>query len=307
MPLWKRYHQPTTIEEALALLAQYDGRARVISGGTDLLLEMQQGHRPPLEALVDVAAIGEMMGIEERDGYVAVGAAVPHTQIVESELVVRQATCLVESCGVIGGPQVRNVATLGGNVAHALPAADGTTALVALDAEAEVATLDGRAWRPILSLFRGPGESAVDPTRELITRFRFPAAAPGAASAYKRIMRPQGVALPILAGAVWVRVQGSKGAGEQSKIVDVRICLGPVQPIPCRAMQAEAALRGRMLDEALADGVAAAQAEFSPRASKYRATAEYRREMIAVLLRRALPLAVQRAAGGEIAPEGVGL
>ncbi|MEW5985684.1 MAG: xanthine dehydrogenase family protein subunit M [Chloroflexota bacterium] len=322
MPLWQHYHRPTTVAEALALLARYDGRARLISGGTDLLLEMQQGHRRPVEALVDVTAIGEMTGIGEKDGYVEVGAAVTHTQIVESALIVGQATCLVESCGVIGGPQVRNVATLGGNVAHALPAADGTTALVALDAEAEVATLDGRAWRPILNLFRGAGESAVDPTRELISRFRWPAALPGAASAYKRIMRPQGVALPILACAVWVCLKGNEGTegtkseegnwpskiqNPKSKIADVRICLGPVRPIPCRATEAEAALRGRSLDEGLADCVAAAQVEFSPRASKHRATAEYRREMIAVLLQRALPLAVERAITGQIVPEGVGL
>ncbi|HEX6383446.1 MAG TPA: FAD binding domain-containing protein [Anaerolineae bacterium] len=309
MALWQKYYQPRTVEAALAFLAQHEGRARVVSGGTDLLLEMQQGHKPHVEALVDVTAIPDMMRIREQNGWIEVGAAATHTQIVKSGLLTQQATCLVESCGVIGGPQVRNVATLGGNVAHALPAADGTTALVAVDAKAEVANASGRAWRPILSLFKGPGKSAVDQSRELITRFRFLTAQPSEGTAFKRIMRPQGVALPILACAVWVEIgDWGLGIGDSSPVIDgARICIGPVRPVPCRAEQAEAALKGRTLAEALDDCVAAAQREFSPRTSKHRATAEYRMEMIEVLLRRALPLAARRAVTGDTIPEGIGL
>lgn len=316
MPLWEKYHRPQTIDDALARLREHDGRARILAGGTDLLLEMQQGHRPPVEAMVDVTAIPEMTEIRHdgQTGLIEIGAAVTHTQIVKSDLITRQATCLVESCGVIGGPQVRNVATLGGNVAHALPAADGTTALVVLGAEAEIAAPSGRSWRPILSLFKGPGISTVDRSRELITRFRFLGGNPGTGTAFKRIMRPQGVALPILACAVWVKVgepvsgNGSSDPdGEDAVVEDVRICIGPVQPVPTRAREAEKALRGRPLQEALPAAVAAAQAEFSPRTSKHRATAEYRVEMIDVLLRRSLPLAVRRARTGEAVPEGLGL
>jgi carbon-monoxide dehydrogenase medium subunit len=312
--LWNHYHRPLDVAEALELLGRYAGQARVLGGGTDLLLEMQQGHRPPVEALVDVTAVSEMNALRQNGPWIEVGAAVPHTTIVESALILRHAACLVESCGVIGGPQVRNVGTLGGNVAHALPAADGTTALMALDAHAEVASAAGRVWLPVAELFTGPGISAVDQTRELIVRFRFGAAAAGSGSAFKRIMRPQGVALPILACAVWLRLAGApwgRGAGEQGSRGDVveeaRICLGPVGPVPQRATEAEAALLGRSAAEALEDVVAAAQGSLRPRRSKYRATAEYRQEMIATLLRRALPLAAHRAATGEIVAEGVGL
>jgi len=315
MALWTNYYQPATVEEGLALLAQHEGAARVVSGGTDLLLEMQQGHKPSVAALVDVTSIAEMGTIGEQDGRIQLGAAVTHTHIVKSDLLVQRATCLVESCGVIGGPQVRNVATLGGNVAHALPAADGTTALVVLDAEVEVATSDGRSWRPILSLFKGPGKSAVDHSRELIACFRFPATGPGEGTAFKRIMRPQGVALPILACAVWLKIDQQQGtsngqssaAAVQPIIDDVRICIGPVKPTPCRALETEATLRGRTLTAALDDCVAVARAEFVPRTSKHRATAEYRVEMIEVLLRRSLPLALHRAITGTAVPEGVGL
>jgi carbon-monoxide dehydrogenase medium subunit len=250
-----------------------------------------------------------MTHVRETEGMIEVGAAVTHTEIVKSERLVQQATCLVESCGVIGGPQVRNVATLGGNVAHALPAADGVTALVVLDAQAEVAAANGRSWRPILSLFQGPGISSLDHGRELLTRFRFSAGGPGMGTAFKRIMRPQGVALPILACAVWVQVREGDVAGEawDAVVEQARICIGPVRPVPARAGQAEAALCGRPLSAALDECVAAAQAEFTPRTSKHRATADYRVEMMAVLLRRALPLAAGRALAGKAVPEGVGL
>jgi carbon-monoxide dehydrogenase medium subunit len=315
MTLWQRYHRPQTVADALSLLARYEGRARVVSGGTDLLLEMQQGRRPSLEALVDVTAIDDMVYVRRQESWIEIGAAATHAQIVKSELVVQQATCLVESCGVIGGPQVRNVATLGGNVAHARPAADGTTALVAMAAEAEVATGDGRAWHPILHLFKGPGKSAVDQTLQLITRFRFPAARPGTGTAFKRVMRPQGVALPILACAAWVQVgsrsqpdsEGRLLPTEDAVIEDVRICIGPVRPVPCRARETEGVLHGRSLAAALDEAVVAVQAEFSPRTSKHRATSAYRVEMLEILLRRTLPLAVRRALTGQAVPEGLGL
>lgn len=309
MTLWQKYHRPRTVEDAIRTMQEHDGKAQLIAGGTDLLLDMQQGEHPPVEAMVDVTAIGELTAIEESDGFIEIGAAATHTQIVKSDLIVQKATCLVESCGVIGGPQVRNVATLGGNVAHALPAADGTTALVALDARVEVASPSGRRWMPILSLFKGPGLSTLEIGRELITRFRFAPAGNGSGTAFKRIMRPQGVALPILACAVWVDVgpQAAGGPLQETTVRDARICIGPVKPVPVRAENAEAALRGRSLGQALDDCVQAARSEFMPRTSKHRATSEYRLEMIEVLLRRALPLATRRALGEEIVPEGVGL
>lgn len=314
MPLWHFYHRPKTVDEALALLDRHAGRAQVVSGGTDLLLDMQQGHHPPVEALVDVTAIEEMSQVRLDGDYIEVGAAVTHTTIVQTPFIIERATCLVESCGVIGGPQVRNVATLGGNVGHALPAADGTTALVALDAEAEIASGAGRSWQPILDLFHGPGQSTVDPSRAFISRFRFQAGAPGktsrAGSAFKRIMRPQGVALPILACAVWLQLEdplGSPSSGSSPAVRSARICIGPVGPVPRRITAAEKALAGLSLDEGLEACVAAAQAECSPRTSRHRATAAYRQELIAVLLRRAVPLAYQRAITGQAVPEGVGL
>ncbi len=303
MKLWERYYTPRTVEEAIGLLEQHAGAARVVAGGTDLLLEIKQGHRPPAKTLVDITCIPELAQIEQEGGAAVIGAGVTHSAIVHSGLLAAGATCLVESCGVVGGPQVRNVATLGGNVAHALPAADGTTSLVALDAEAEVWQGGSRRWLPIRELFRGPGQSLLDPTRDLLLKFRFRLHGPGEGSAFKRIMRPQGVALPVLGCALWVRL-GADG----ETVEEARVCVSPVAPVPVRAESVEAALRGQPYSDSLLDEVVrVAQRDLKPRTSKYRATSEYRVEMVEVLLRRALPLAICRARTGEAIPEGVGM
>jgi carbon-monoxide dehydrogenase medium subunit len=304
MTLWKHYHTPSTIDEALALLESYQGGARLIAGGTDLLLDIRQGHLPAPEALIDITRIADLRLINDRgDGLVQIGAGVTHAQIVQSPVLTQRATCLVESCGVVGGPQVRNVATLGGNVAHALPAGDGTISLVALNAEAEIVQHGERCRVPIAQMFRGPGISLLDSTRDLLVLFQFRLCDPHEGTAFKRIMRPQGVALPVLGCAVWVRLDDSGAT-----YADVRISIGPVSKVPTRAAEVEAVLRGQpTTDETLSRAIEAAHETLNPRTSKYRATADYRQEMIEVLLRRVIPLAVERARTGQAIPEGVGI
>ncbi len=306
MALWHNYHTPRTVTEALEQLARYNGQARIIAGGTDLLIDLQhtQVGQHQLDALVDVTSIPEMTRIEAQNDWIYVGAAVTHTAIVRSALIEAQATCLVESCGVVGGPQVRNVGTLGGNVAHALPAGDGTTSLVALDSEAEVAWADGRReWLPITRLFKGPGQSILDSSRDVLVGFRFRPAGVHEATAFKRIMRPQGVALPVLGCAVWIKLNENG-----TEYVDARICIGPVASVPARAVDAENALRGQPVTEDTIQHTAQiARETLHPRTSKYRATAEYRDYMIETLLRQALSLAVRRAQTGVVVAEGVGL
>ncbi len=305
MSLWKAYYLPQTIDEALSLLAQHHGAARIIAGGTDLMIDLQFTDRAePLDAMVDVTQVREMLDITTVDDVCHLGAAVTHTTIVKSALLEARVTCLVESCGVVGGPQVRNVGTLGGNVAHALPAGDGTTSLVALDAEGYVAWSDGRReWLPLPALFKGPGISALDHHRDVLVAFRFKLCGEREGTAFKRIMRPQGVALPILGCAVWVQLNEAR-----THYDDVRICVSPVAPKPVRATEVEAALRGQPVgQDAIERAVRVARDTLHPRASAYRATAEYRQHMIETLLRQTLPLAAQRAKTGEAHAEGVGM
>jgi CO/xanthine dehydrogenase FAD-binding subunit len=303
MKLWNHYHTPKTVDEAITLLTEYGGLARIVAGGTDLLVDMRAAGHEPHEALVDITHIPELRRIDNPDGVISIGAGVTHTAIVKSALIAQAATCLVESCGVVGGPQVRNVATLGGNVAHALPAGDGTTSLVALDAEAEVIHQGERRWLPISELFLGPGQSLLDSSRDLLIQFRFKPSGEREASAFKRIMRPQGVALPVLGCAVWVRLDETRSVYESA-----RISIAPVGPTPQRVTEVENFIQGKPANEDTINQVAGlARQVLHPRTSKYRATADYRYEMIEVLLRRTLPLAANRAQTGQAVPEGVGV
>jgi carbon-monoxide dehydrogenase medium subunit len=214
---------------------------------------------------------------------------VPLNRIVASPLVQEHAQALVEACALIGGPQVRNTATLGGNVAHALPAADGTIALLAMDAQAEVATLDGCRSLPLSELFLGPGKSALDPQRELLVGFWLPMKAAGVGSAFRRVMRPQGVAIAILNMAAWVQQDGEV-------ISDLRLSIGPAGRTPLRARKTEAALRGMPLtEEYSARALESLLAEASFRTSPHRSTAEYRVSMAKVLLEDVLYTAWNRA------------
>jgi len=297
---WNEYHTPLSVRDVLLLLSQHPNAA-LIAGGTDLLLDLEAGHTKPMDTLIDVTRVAGMDLIQQQDEWIFVGAAATHARIESSSLLLRHGVCLTESCRVVGGPQVRNVATIGGNVAHALPAADGTIGLLALDAEVEVCSLvDGEVeqlWQPLLSIFAGPGKNTLS-RQQLLTGFRFRHALAGEGSAFDRIMRPQGVALPILGMAAWLKL-----SEDSREISAARIAIGPAGPIPFRATEAEAVLVGaRKFDEqTLEAATAAAQTQARLRASKHRASQEYRHEMIRVLLARVLTNAFERA-GGEREP-----
>lgn len=297
MIVWQRYLQPHTVAEALAGLAAAAGPARIIGGGTDLLLDIQQGRQPPVETLVDVTGIPELVAIRIDEAGIFIGAAVTHHEIICHPLLARRARALVQASGLIGGPQVRNVATLGGNIAHALPAGDATIALLALDAVAEVAGPAGRRHVPLAELFLAPGRTVLGPA-ELLVGVHLPRLGPGEGSAFARVMRPQGVAIAILNLAAWLRVAGD------GTILAARLAVGPAGPVPFRARRAEAALAGRRLDP---DGAAPASvaaellAEAQLRTSPHRATAEYRRQLVPVVLQRVLAGALAAASEKESA------
>mgnify|MGYP001028039436 CR=1 FL=1 len=289
MTIWNEYYQAKSITDALQALSASKGPARFIAGGTDLLLDLQQERLAPLHTLVDVNAIPELQVIEIRAGKLFIGAAVPLSLLVANSLVKQHAQALVEACSLIGGPQVRNQATLGGNVAHALPAADGSISLLAQGALAEVACLDGLRQVPLQTVYAGPGRTALRSGLDLLVGFYLPMRAPGEGAAFRRVMRPQGVALPVLNLAVWLQRKAEQ-------IVDVRIALGPAGPIPFRALATEAVLRGQCYDSILiAQAVEVVQSEASFRTSPHRATMDYRTHLAGVLLAEVLAIAWERA------------
>ncbi len=298
---WKSYHTPGSVEEAVELLQHYDGRARVIGGGTDLLVEMRRGLHRPVDAMVDVSRIDGLDGITRHDDYIVIGCGVTHTEIVSDERVNTHGTCLAESCGVIGGPQIRNVGTLAGNVAHALPAGDGTIGLLALGGEIEVTDASGSRWMPVKDSFLGPGKSVIDRHRAVLTRLRFRPTGSREGSAYHRVMRPQGLCLPIISMAVRLQLDDS------DTITAAGISMGPVGPVPYLAEPAMAALVGGPASmEQFKKATEVALGKVTLRTSKYRATQEYRVAMIRTHLPDILARAAERAATGHAILEGVG-
>ena len=292
--MWQAYEMPESIEEALQILADYEGRARLIAGGTDLVIELEQG-KCTAECLVDVTRIPGLDAIEHRDDHIVLGANVTFRQIKDSPLVRQYAGVLAEAAGTVGALQIQTVATLAGNIVSALPAADGSVALSALDAEVEVAGPDGRQWHPVGELFLGPGRSAVDPTRQMITAIRFPVPQGRHGSAWERIGRRRALVLPILNCGVSLALEDGEGQAAP-RIAWARLGLGPVAPVPFRARETEAFLQGRpATEETFAQAGEIAAGEARPRTSLLRASKEYRVEVLKVLVRQGLARAAEEA------------
>jgi carbon-monoxide dehydrogenase medium subunit len=288
MNLWQQYIRPNSVPEAITALTSAPGPVLPIGGGTDIMLDLKQGRHSPVHTIVDLTEIPEMKVLETRDNRLFIGAGVTVSRIARDQLAVTHAQALTEACHLIGGPQVRNVATLGGNVAHALPAADGTISLMSLAAEAEIASPGGTRRVSLPELFLGPGKSALG-TGEIIVGFYLSQLQPKQASAFKRIMRPQGVALPIINNSVWLERDGDV-------IQKIRIAVGPGGGVPFRAHKAEDFLAGKPYsNETFTSALDALVEEVKFRTSAMRATSEYRYHLIGTLLKDTLTTAWERA------------
>lgn len=289
MNLWQEYFRPTNLSQALQAFAEAPGPILPIAGGTDLLLDLEQGRHAPVHTLLDVTSIEELNKLEVRGGELFIGAAVPVNRIVLDASVRTHAEALTEACDLIAGPQVRNVASLGGNVAHALPAADGTIALLALNAQAEVADRSGARRVALKDLFLGPGKSSLKHGQELLVGFYLPLSVAHQASCFKRVMRPQGVALPIINLAIWLE-------RADDLISRIRIAVGPGGPTPWSGTDAEKTLIGKSLNMETVDAaLEALLAQVGFRSSPRRASADYRRHIVTDLFKDVLGTAWKRA------------
>jgi carbon-monoxide dehydrogenase medium subunit len=289
MKLWQEYLRPSSISEAVQALTSSSGLTCLIAGGTDLILDIQQGRHSGVHTLVDITSIPELNQLEIRGDDLYIGAAVVLSQIAISPLVIEHAQALAEACSLVGGPQVRNVATLGGNVAHALPAADGTIAMMSLDTRVLVASRENIRDVSLQEMFLGAGKTALNTGQELIAGFCIPLRKQNQASAFKRIMRSQGIALPILNLSAWLHREGDR-------IVTLRIATGPAGATPRRITSVEDLLRGRKINDGLIfEAVSGLLDQILFRTSPQRATSEYRHHLVKVLLVDTLLEAWKRA------------
>ncbi len=289
MSNWQNFLQPKNLAQAIDAVANAPKPLTPIAGGTDLMLDLEQGRHEPIQTLLDVTGIAEALAIEIRGKQLFIGAGISVNRVVSHPEVLTHAQALAEAGNLIAGPQVRNVATLGGNVAHALPAADGTIALTALNAEAEIAGIHGTRRISFNELFVGPGKSSLKQGEEILVGFYLPLKQNHQASCFKRIMRPQGVALPIINVAIWLERDGDS-------IKDIRIAIGPGAPTPYRATETESLLAGRIMNaETMQLALESILAHVGFRSSPRRASADYRRHIVEGLFKDVLETAWERA------------
>jgi len=284
---------PTSLEEALAMLQERGGQARVIAGGTDLIIQLKKKEKMA-RCLVDITNLLELKGIELKGDFIRIGACVTHQELASSGLIRERASALAEGASQVGSPQIRNMGTVGGNIVNAQPAADTVVPLIALGAEVEVATATGTRREPLEGLYVGPGQCTVDATAEILTAVWFRPLGPHQGSAFERLARRKALSLPILNAAAVVTLDSDGDAFQE-----VRLAVSPVAPTPFRARKAEEALRGTAVEvQAITAAIELAAQEAQPRTSLLRGSEEYRREMVKVLLRRSIERAVQVARGG---------
>ena len=286
----QQYHQPLTIPEALEMLARYDGKARIIAGGTDVIPLLRQGDLQA-EALIDITRLPQMNDIKAEGGAICLGGLVTHAQVCSSAVIRERTGFLAEAAATVGSPQIRNVATVAGNLISGQPAADTSIPLLALNAKVKIVSRAGEREIPLTQFFLGQGQTALDCSREIMTQIRFPALQKNQGGSFLRLGMRKALALPILVLATVVMIDPGK-----KTIKDAAIAIGPVAPTPFRALKTEAQLRGAPISQGSLETAAQnAFEEANPRSSLLRGSLEYRKEMVKVFVRRGLSMALANA------------
>jgi carbon-monoxide dehydrogenase medium subunit len=281
------YHAPTSLREALNLLAKYGGKARVFAGGTDLLVSMKKREVLP-EHLINLKGIAKLKGIHDGKEGVKIGALVTLGEIEHSKTIRDKFGVLWDAAQVMASRQIRNLGTIGGNLCSAQPSADTAPPLIVLNASVEIISSKGKRKVPVEKFFKGPGESVLKPS-EILTQIMIPNPLKKSGGVYLKLMRRAAMDLAQVGVAACLSADS-----EKKTCTGVRIALGAVGSTPLRALKAEQVLLNRELNETLgkeAGKIAAREA--NPRSS-LRASKEYRREMIEVLTKRAVMTAYDR-------------
>ncbi|MDX2160104.1 MAG: FAD binding domain-containing protein [bacterium] len=278
--MWSHYYAVSRISEALELLAQYRERARVIAGGTDLLIELERHQRPGVDVLIDITRIPGLNAISTYGDEIEIGPLVTHNQIVASDVIVRHALPLAQACWEVGAPQIRNRATLAGNIITASPANDTITPLMALDAHVTLTSLEGERTIPLGAFYAGVRRNVMR-ADELLTNIRFPAILENERGIFLKLGLRRAQAIAVVNAAVILALEGEE-------VRSARITLGSVAPTIFRAEIAERSLTGvRLTPETIREAARLAAEAVNP-IDDVRGTAAYRVEMVRVLVSRAL-------------------
>src|SRR5206468_4677198 len=287
------YFEPKTITGALSVLAKYGEHANVIAGGTDVMVDMKYKEEPG--CMVNIKKIPGLDTIQENGASLQIGPLVTIRDIETSRLVRERLPLLWESCHQFASLQIRNTATIGGNICRASPSGETLAPLLVLEAKGKCVSADGEKTEPFSSLFQGPGKSVLG-TKGLMTEIDVPYPAPGSESAYFKHAVRGAMDIAMVGVAVLVTPDATK-----NNVQDVRIGLGAVAPTPIRATKTEALLRGKPLSAALIKEAAAMAAGESSPIDDQRSSAENRRWIVEALTRRGLTQTWKAATGKEVA------
>jgi carbon-monoxide dehydrogenase medium subunit len=309
------YFRPKTFEEALTLLVKYSEKAKLIAGGTDVIVMIKQKAIAPdvLISLQGIPGLDQM----EYNGSLSIGPMVTHRTIEKSEIIRRNFSALADAVDYLGSVQIRNVATIGGNICTAAPSADTATPLLVLGTRIKIKNLKEERTLPVEEFFKGPGESTLK-KGEMVKELLIPKPLPNTGSAYYKLQRRLALDLPILGVSVLLSLDKNKVTCsdllctaspissilhkmEEDEIIckDVRIALGVAAPTPMRALKAEALLRGKKLSDELLEEVAnIASQEAQPR-DTLRGEAWYRKDMVRVLVKRMAMKSIERVVQPE--------
>lgn len=278
--------RPATAKEVVTLLAQHGSRASLLAGGTDLLVEIKEGIRAP-DIVVDAKRVPDLARLEISTAGLHFGALVTARQLETTAAVREHYAGLWQALRVLGSIQVRNRATVAGNVCRASPSADTIPPLITDSATVHLLGPAGERSMLLEAFFTGPGKTRLE-IGEIVTGFSVPPPPPRTGKCYIKLGRREAMELATVGVAATVTMSGDT-------VADLRIALGAVAPTPIRAQAAEAVLRGRTpSDAALAECARAAAAETSP-ISNIRGSADYRRRMVQELTARAVTAALENA------------
>jgi len=282
------YHSPSSLGEATALLARLGDDAKVLSGGQSLIPLMKLRLATPRH-LIDINGLPGLAYVREDGGALRIGGLTREADLEESDVVRRRYPLLLDTCKVVADPIVRNMATVGGNLAHGDPANDHPATMLALGAEVVAIGTGGERRIPIASFFTGPFSTALR-RDEIVTEIRVPSPKPGSGGAYVKMERKVG---DFATAAVAVQLTLANGVCEE-----IGIGLTNVGSVPIKAVRAEGALRGRRVDDAAIAEAARLAAEEADPAADLRGSVEYKRDLVRVLTGRALRKAIERAQRG---------
>jgi len=309
------YLRPQTLEEALSLLNQHGKKAKLIAGGTDVIVLIKQKAMMP-EVLISLRGIPGLDQIRY-DGALKIGAMATHRDIEKSDVIRKEFSALTDAADVLGSIQIRNVATIGGNICTAAPSADTATPLLVLGTRVKIKSLSEERTVPIEGFFTGPGETILK-KGEMVTELIIPKPLPNTGSAYWKLQRRLALDLPILGVSVLLSLdKGTVSCSDMlcttspiSSILhtmekdeltckEIRIALGVAAPTPIRALKAENLMRGKKISDELLEEVAnTVSVEAQPRDS-IRGEAWYRKDLIRVLVKRMAMKSIERVVRPE--------